>query len=204
VSKHVIVVASGETERRALPRLVRYLRDEGIVAEDVRIPPRNMALNVEMAEKLIKAAWYENLDSPPDKFVVVMDVDRADPTEVLEPMRTQLPERVREVTADVLYAYAQAHLEAWYFADVDNLRNYLGRSPGHVDASKPDEIEDPKPQLRHLLGERVYTARVSAEIAGMLDATAIMRRSPSFRTFADAVMNGSGDVVPPPATGDNP
>ena len=116
-------------------------------------------LNVEMAEKLIKAAWYENRDSPPDKFVVV--------------------------------------------ADVDNLRNYLGRSPGHVDASKPDEIENPKLQLRHLLGERVYTARVSAEIAGMLDATAIVQRSPSFRTFVDAVMNGSGDVVPPPATGDN-
>ena len=163
-----------------------------------------MVLDVEMAESLIKAAWYENLDAPPDKFVVVMDVDRGDPTEVLEPMRTQLSPRVRDVEAKVLYAYAQAHLEAWYFADADNLRNYLGRAPGHVDTSKPDEIENPKLQLRHLLGERVYTARVSAEIAGMLDATAIVQRSPSFRTFVDAVMNGSGDVVPPPATGDNP
>ena len=163
-----------------------------------------MALDVEMAESLIKAAWYENLEAPPDKFVVVMDVDREDPTEVLEPMRTQLPPRVRDVEAKVLYAYAQAHLEAWYFADADNLRNYLGRAPGHVDTSKPDEIENPKPQLRHLLGERVYTARVSAEIAEILDATAIVQRSPSFRTFVDAVMNGSGDVVPPPATGDNP
>ena len=151
-----------------------------------------MVLDVGMAEKLIKAAWYENLDAPPDKFVVVMDVDRADPTAVLEPMRTQLPERVREVEADVLCAYAQAHLEAWYFGDVDNLRNYLGRAPGQVDTSKPDEIDNPKLQLRTCLGGRVYTARVSAEIAGTLDATTIAQRSPSFRTFVDAVMNGSG------------
>ena len=132
-----------------------------------------------MAEKLIKAAWYASLDAPPDKFVVVMDVDDADPTEVLEPMQTQLPKRVREVGADVLCAYAQAHLEAWYFADADNLRNFLGRGPGHVDTSKPDEISNPKLQLRQLLGERVYTARVSAEIAEGLDARTIAERSPS-------------------------
>ena len=39
------------------------------------IPPRNKALDAEMAEKLIKAAWYENLGAPPDKFVVVVDLD---------------------------------------------------------------------------------------------------------------------------------
>ena len=155
-----------------------------------------MALDVEMAAKLIKAAWHENLDAPPDKFVVVMDTDRADPVEVLESMRTQLPNRVLEVGADVLYAYAQAHLEAWYFADVNNLRDYLGRSPGHVDTSKPDEIVNPKLQLRELLGERLYTARVSAEIAETLDVTTIAQRSPSFRTFVTAVMNGSGGAAP--------
>lgn len=202
--KHVIVIASGETERRALPHLVRHLSERGVLAEDVRIPPRNMALDVEMAESLIKAAWYENLDALPDKFVVVLDVDRGDPTAVLEPMRRELPERVRDVGAKVLYAYAQAHLEAWYFADADNLRNYLGRALGQVDTAKPDEIENPKLQLRHLLGERVYTARVSAEIAGMLDATTIVRRSPSFRTFVDVVMNGPGGAVPSPPTEENP
>lgn len=204
MSKHVIIVASGETERRALPRLVRYLRDQGIVAEDVRIPPRNMALNVDMAEKLIKAAWYENLDPPPDKFVVVMDVDRTGPTEVLEPMRTQLSGRVRDVSADVLYAYAQAHLEAWYFADADNLRAYLGRALGHVDTSKPDEIDNPKLQLRNLLGERVYTARVSAGIAETLDAETIVQRSPSFGAFVHALMNGTDGTVPSSAPGGQP
>lgn len=197
-TKRVVVVASGETERHALPHLVRYLRDQGLVAQDVRIPPRNRRLDVEMAEKLIKAAWYGSLDAPPDKFVVVMDVDDADPTEVMKPMQTQLPKRVREVGADVLCAYAQAHLEAWYFADVGNLRNFLGRGPGHVDTSKPDEISNPKLQLRQLLGERVYTARVSAEIAEVLDGRTIAERSPSFRMFVNALMNGSGATVQSP------
>ena len=149
-----------------------------------------MVLDVEMAARLIKAAWYEDREAAPDKFVVVMDVDRADPAEVLEPMRTHLPDRVRDVGANVVYAYAQAHLEAWYFADGDNLRDYLGRALGHVDASRPDEIENPKLQLRHLLEPRVYTARVSAEIAGTLHAATIAQRSRSFRGFVDAVENG--------------
>ena len=193
MSKRVIMIASGETERRALPLLVRHLRDQDVVAEDVRIPPRNRALDVEMAARLIKAAWYENLGAPPDKFVVVVDVDRAEPAEALESMRTQLPARVPGIGADVLYAYAQAHLEAWYFADVENLRERIGRAPGNVDTSKPDEIDNPKLHLQHVLAERVYTARVSAEIAGALEAATIARRSPSFRTFVEAVRNGSGD-----------
>ena len=36
MSKRVIMIASGETERRALPHLVRHLRDQDVVAEDVR------------------------------------------------------------------------------------------------------------------------------------------------------------------------
>ena len=199
MSKHVTLIASGETERRALPLLVRRLQDRGIVAEDVRIPPGNRALDVEMAAKLIKSAWYENLAAPPDKFVVVVDVDRADPARALGAMRTRLPARVREIEADVRYAYAQAHLEAWYFADVENLRSCIGRAPGHVDTSMPDEIDNPKLQLQHLLG-RVYTARVSAEIAGALDAATIEQRSPSFRAFVAAVLNGAADA-PPAGTG---
>ncbi len=46
--------------------------------------------------------------------------------------------------------------------------NYLGRSPGNVDTSKPDAIHNPKLHLKHLLGKRVYTARLSEEIAQRL------------------------------------
>ena len=193
MAKRVVIVASGETERRALPHLTRHLGDGAVTVVEVRVPPRNKALNARMAERLVKAAWYENLSTPPDKFVLVVDVDRADPDRALRPMRSELPRRVADIGADLLCAYAQEHLEAWYFGDAENLRRYLGREPGQVDTSRPDEIQNPKRHLRHLLGERAYTARVSEEIARILDAGTIAGRSPSFRKFIDAIMNGSSD-----------
>ena len=87
-------------------------------------------------------------------------------------------------------AYAQQHLEAWYFADATNLRAYLGHAPGHVDTSTPDEIENPKNHLRNVLNDQFYTARISEEIADRLDPPTIAQRSPSFRGFLEAVKNG--------------
>ena len=145
-----------------------------------------------MVQSLIRAAWYGSFDSPPDKFVVLVDTDGKSPSEALAPFR-DLPGRLRDVTAMVLFVYAQWHLEAWYFGDAANLRDYLGGALGSVDTSKPDEIENPKLHLRKLLSNQrgsVYTARVSEEIAGKLDAQTISQRSPSFRGFMDAVMNG--------------
>ena len=196
--KRVIIVASGETERRALPHLARQLRERAIDVQEVRVPPHNKALTPEMGAKLIKAAWYENPSRPPDKFVLVLDLDGADPDSSLEPIRCRLPGPRDGIEAAVLCAYAQWHLEAWYFADADNLRAYLGRELGQVDTSRPDEIRNPKLHLKHLLGERVYTARVSEEIASGLDAGTIAGRSPSFRRFVDAITNG-GPEPPPPA-----
>ena len=67
---------------------------------------------------------------------------------------------------------------------------YSGRDLGQVDTSKPDEIHNPKLHLKHLLGNRVYTARVSEEIAKILNTSTIAGRSPSFRKFVDTIMNG--------------
>ena len=72
---------------------------------------------------------------------------------------------------------------------VSHLRSYLKRDLGRVDDSRPDEIEDPKLRLKNIL-DQVYTARVSEEIARALDAENIARRSPSFRGFLEAVLNG--------------
>ena len=131
MAKHVIVIASGETERRALPHLVSHLGDEGVSMVEVRIPPGNRMLSFQMAEKLIKSAWYEAAGAPPDKLVILVDADGADPDEVLAPFKENLPGRLGgEIRATVLYAYAQWHLEAWYFADAANLRSYLGQAPG--------------------------------------------------------------------------
>ena len=193
MAKNVIVLASGETERRALPHLLSYLRARGVSLVEVRIPPRNGALSVRMAERLVKGAWYERPGAPPDKFVILLDVDGKPPNRVLEPFRA-LPERLgSEIGATVLYAYAQWHLEAWYFADAVGLRGYLrgrhGRTLGNVDTSEPDGIQNPKLHLKHLLGG-VYAARISEEIARQLDAITIAERSPSFKGFVEAVMNG--------------
>ena len=82
------------------------------------------------------------------------------------------------------------HPEAWYFADVTGLGGYLGRDPGDVDTSKPDEINNPKQHLKNLLGDRMYTAVISEEIARLLNAQTIAGRSPSFHGFVQAVRNG--------------
>ena len=195
MAKNVIVLASGETERRALPHLLSHLRDRGVSPVEVRIPYGNRALSVRMAEDLVKDAWYECPGAPPDKFVILLDVDGKSPDDVMEPFRTLSKRLGGDIGATILYAYAQWHLEAWYFADARGLRGCLKRALGSVDSSKPDEIQNPKLHLKHLLGARVYTARISEEIARELDATTIAERSPSFKGFVEAVMNGPGRGV---------
>lgn len=187
--KHVIVIASGETERRALLHLLSHLQDDDIDVS-ISIPPRNGKLTVQMAEKLIKSSLYAG--SSPDKVVVLVDLDGKDPDQELHPFKTDLPGRLpNQMESSIQYAYAQWHLEAWYFGDAEHLREYLGgKALGNVDTSQPDEIHNPKLHLKHLL-ERTYTARVSEEIAMMLNPQTIAQRSQSFRYFLEAVRNGT-------------
>ena len=189
--KRVTIIASGETERRSLPHLLFYLRDDGIILDEIRIPPGHGKLNVSAVERLIKAAWYEDVEQPVDKFIVLVDTDGKTPEDALSLLTAELPGRLSdEITRRVQYTYAQWHLESWYFADATNLRSHLGRSLGSIDTSKPDTIQNPKEHLKNLLGGQTYTARVSEDIAKSLDARIIVQRSPSFGRFVDAVMNG--------------
>ena len=193
MAKRVVVIASGETERRALPHLAAHLREQDISIE-VRIPPGHRPLNAQTAENLIKAAWYERVAAPPDKFVLLVDLDAATADDVLSPIRARLQARLGEdITATVQYAHAQQHLEAWYFGDETNLRRHVGRALGNVNISKPDEIQNPKLHLKHLLKterNQIYTASVSEEMARSADAGTISQRSPSFHGFLEAVLNG--------------
>ena len=102
--KRVIVIASGETERRAIPHPVAHLQDRGIVIDGVRIPLRQRPLDIETAEKLVKAAWYENLPTPPDKFVILVDVDRADPQVATAPFRECISRQLRDIAAPIKIA----------------------------------------------------------------------------------------------------
>ena len=187
MARKVVVLASGDTERRSLRHLVSHLQGTTV---EVRIPPNHRDLT-RYAERLINSVWYDEIDDRPDKIVVLVDVDGKQPCDVVSPLRERLSNRLRrEINARVLYAYAQWHLEAWYFADATNLREYLHRDLGSVDASKPDEIENPKLHLRNLLPQ-FYTSRVSEEIAETLKPQTIEGRSPSFKRFVEVVKNGA-------------
>ena len=191
MEKRVIVIASGETERRAIPHLVQHLQDRDVELSSVAIPSNNRGLNVDMVEKLIASEWFSSTLRP-NKFVILVDADGKDPDEILQPFRENLPSRLpRGLSSDaVLYVCAQWHLEAWYFADADNLSACIERPLGNVDTSSPDAIQNPKLHLKNLLADKFYTARVSEDIAKSLDARAIVRRSPSFQSFIAAVENG--------------
>ena len=192
--KRVAVVASGETERAAIPFLVERLAEEGIVVVEILIPSRTRALTVEVAEGILKDAWYTTLDNlKPDKFVILVDVDGKRPREVLLPFQRNLARRLGpQITASIQFAYAQWHLEAWFFGDSDGLRGYFGgRSLGSIDTSQPDAIENPKQHLRNLLGAN-YTRLTASAIARQLNPQTIAGRSPSFRGFVEAVKNGDG------------
>lgn len=190
----MVVIASGETERRALPHLLDHLHERDI---RVRIPPRNRALNVRTAFSLIQASLYDYGDRSPDKYVILVDADGKDPDVVLGSFKEQLPNLLgSQFRPSIQYAFAQWHLEAWYFADAMNLRRCLGgRDLGSVDASQPDKIQNPKLHLKNLLSDDVYTARVSEEIAKTLNAETISGRSPSFNGLLDAVKNGESHTV---------
>lgn len=192
MSERVVVIASGETERRSLPLLLGHLAAESVTIEDVRTPSKHRAINAIEAEKIVRSVWFERMDDErPDKFVVLLDTDRSIPQDALASIKAGLPSRLRDIDANVLFAYAQQHLEAWFFADSGGLRRFLGRDLGNVDSSQPDEILNPKQHLKHLLGPRPYTSLVSRDIASTLDAEDIAKRSPSFRGFLAAVKNGN-------------
>lgn len=194
MSRRVVIIASGETERRSLPSLLADLATEGAKVEDVRIPPRHRAITADIAEKIIRSVWFERAPAErPDKFVVLLDTDRALPDEVLAPIRADLRPRLGDIDASIQFACARQHLEAWYFADANGLRRYLGGALGEVDTSRPDHINNPKLHLKNLLGLRPYTSLVSGEIAASLDAATIAQRSPSFRDFIAVAKNGGTD-----------
>lgn len=78
----------------------------------------------------------------PHKLVVLLDADGREPEEQLEPLRRRIGRSLDNLDLKVSYAYAQWHLEAWFFADESGLRRHLGKNLGNVDASQPDRIDN--------------------------------------------------------------
>ena len=188
--KRVLIITSGPTEQNALPLLLEHLKSEEIEV-DIRIPNGHRQLKPSVVCPIIISAQHDSQEGPPDKCVILVDTDGKSPEEAINPIRQSLQRtQLSRSFESIKFAYAQWHLEAWYFADAANLRAYLGRSMGSVNPNEPDQIQNPKHHLRQLLGDLTYTAQVSQEIAAGLDPTTIARRSPSFRNFLEAIRNG--------------
>ena len=195
MTKRVVVIASGETERNALPHLLAHLAEEGIIV-NVLIPDRNQQLRPRVVRPLIYSALDDYENGPPDKIVVLVDTDGKSAGDALRPIRQNLQSiAIDQAPLGIHYAYAQWRLEACFFADDRNLRNYLGRNLGSVNPNQPDRIENPKQRLRNLLPGRIYTSEISEAIAETLNPDTISQRSPSFAGFLAAVRNGNGNGV---------
>ena len=190
MAKRVLVIASGPTEQNALPKLLEHLKSENIEV-DIRIPSGHRQLRPNVVYPIIISSQYDSDEGPPDKCVILVDTDGKSPDEAIGPLRQGLQRtQLTRTFQNVKFAYAQWHLEAWYFADAVGLRGYLRRDTGNVNPNEPDQIQNPKHHLQQLLGDATYTAQVSADIATKLDPTTISQRSPSFRIFLETIRNG--------------
>lgn len=194
MTKRVLIIASGPTEQNSLPKLLEHLKSENIEI-DIRIPSGHRQLRPNVICPIIISSQYDSDEGPPDKCVILVDTDGKSPEEAIGPIqqglqRTQLSRSFQNVK----FAYAQWHLEAWFFADAANLRGYLHRDVGGINPNEPDQIQNPKQHLRQLLGDAIYTAQVSEEIAAMLNPSTIAQRSSSFRIFLEAIRNGDAII----------
>lgn len=187
--KQVIVIASGDTERLALPHLLRELIDQEI-SLDIRVSPHG-SLTIDRVSRVARAAYWDMKmrGRDPSKFVILLDADAEDREETIRRFEV-VAERIQDLQVPTYVSAAKWHLEAWFFADEQSLRSFVGRSLGGVDASRPEAIERPKEHLRNLL-DRPYTARVAARIAAVLSPEAVRAKSPSFVDFESKIRNGS-------------
>ena len=191
----VLIVASGNTEFEALPPLLRDSLNDIGRRVDVRFPPNHRRLDAPMAARLVKAGYWSLYPRPP-KAVVLVDCDSVAPLEVAAQMRERVAPLLTDLTTrglQVLVAVAKWHLEAWFFGDPDRLRATLGRDLGQIVLADPDSIDNPKQHLINLLGttDRIYSARVAADIARSVEPSVVAVASSSFAEFEMAVRNGA-------------
>ena len=190
----VLIIGSGNTEYEALPLLLRDCLNDIGRQIDIRFPPNRRTLDATMAARLIKAGYW-SLYPRPEKAVVLIDCDARARGEVAAQVTKALTPLIEDLATrglQVLVATAKWHLEAWFFGDPARLGGVLHRDLGDVILDDPDAIDNPKRHLINLLRtvDRIYTARVAAEIARALEPADVLAASPSFLAFNAAVRNG--------------
>ena len=92
MAKRVVVIASGPTERSALPHLLAHLKAEGITV-DIRIPDRHRHLRPNVVNPIIYSALYDSPDGPPHKIVVLVDTDGKSTDDAMRPIQQNIPKR---------------------------------------------------------------------------------------------------------------
>lgn len=174
---------------------MRTIRLETGKAFAVVTPPFHSQLTAEMVARILKAQYWQRWPRP-SKAVVLLDADSSAPIVTADEFRADLLPGLQglvDLGLSILVTCAKWHLEAWFFAHGEALRQYLGRDLGAVQWTLPDDIVNPKLHLKHLLASidgRVYTSQVAGEIARSLDPSVVLDRSPSFRRFDGASRNG--------------
>ena len=198
-NKRVVIIASGDTERRALPHLCRDLYATGIeILEPVRTIVLRTRTSTRFADRLrstIKSAWHDHngKSEPPSKFVILVDADGR-PKEAAIASAREACRHLHDIPVPCLVTAAKWHLEAWFFADEQKLREFLGRDLGNISPQFPDEILNPKLHLKNLLSGRRYTREIADRIASVVRPSVMQTHSQSFFDFVQAVRNGDGFV----------
>jgi hypothetical protein len=110
MDERVLIVVSGETERRALPHLLDHLSQVGVADIQIRMSPHG-SVTTDVAKKVIISAWWElsALGQAFDKAVVLVDADAARP-EQKEAEFERLPSLISSIPIIVLVAAAKWHL----------------------------------------------------------------------------------------------
>ena len=186
-----LILASGLKEWYALPVLCRHFCEDAGVR--VVFPDHSAAL-IHQVAPLLQLHWRPDVDPP---CVILVDTHRLSPSQAMEPVQQKVDAMVQRgdlspaARNSIRWAYAQPHLEAWFFADPSGLARYIGCD--EADLGVPGTIRDPQGVLRGLMTQhmpgrrRNYGASRAKDIADGLDARVVLANSPSFKTLIDAI-----------------
>jgi hypothetical protein len=131
---------------------------------------------------------------PVDKALVIRDANGGDIESCRKRMESKIKDRTYSFPWGFQLCVVRREMETWILADTHAINAVAlargGREVSGVQGS-PEDIHDPKRELRSLLSEArvVYTAPVCGEIASELDIGTLEYRCPSFRAFKKGVLD---------------